>query len=439
MLSAICLVNYFESGRLPEDRAVLYRLCVEGLLHHWDQRRGIRSEFTLEEKLRTCRNVALAMQSQDRAEYPFEEVDMLFGETLGNSSRGRQLLEYIRFRTGLLLERRPRVFAFAHLTFQEYLAACAVYEGNQLGLDCRRLAVEHVDSRWKEVIALYCGLSTDETAREMLERLLAQPSTAQLAAVLAEAYLSTKPNLLQDSKLRKRVIERVAGLPSIGHLEGFSQHEVAPIANHVVGTMDYEEHLCEACFWLQIHPNYLNFSVLLKKLTDWRTLAPKPLSELLYLMHAFGPNDLLEIIAEECTKGLYMKPGPRFNRAEEYSTQAEIALLALNQRSLDPEVELLYKKALQVLATPGLNKHARIKLYLIFKSLDRFPLPSKNEDRAVWAEVVTRIAAIEREKAGTARDTNIEFLDRWVAALNMKPKQHPRNRSKSGKHKKHER
>lgn len=34
MLSAICLVNYFEGGQLPKDRAVLYKLCVEGLLHH---------------------------------------------------------------------------------------------------------------------------------------------------------------------------------------------------------------------------------------------------------------------------------------------------------------------------------------------------------------------------------------------------------------------
>ncbi len=60
MLSAICLVDYFEGGRLPQDRCLLYRLCVEGLLHHWDQRRGIHSEFGLGEKLarlprnRTC-------------------------------------------------------------------------------------------------------------------------------------------------------------------------------------------------------------------------------------------------------------------------------------------------------------------------------------------------------------------------------------------------
>src|SRR5260370_23864383 len=74
MLSAICLVNHFERGKLPEDRAVLYKLCVEGLLHHWDSQRGIHSEFTLEEKLRTCREVALAMQSDDRAEYEAARV-----------------------------------------------------------------------------------------------------------------------------------------------------------------------------------------------------------------------------------------------------------------------------------------------------------------------------------------------------------------------------
>jgi len=59
MLSAVCLVNYFERGRLPEDRALLYKLCVEGLLHHWDQRRGIQSAFGLDEKLRACRELAV--------------------------------------------------------------------------------------------------------------------------------------------------------------------------------------------------------------------------------------------------------------------------------------------------------------------------------------------------------------------------------------------
>ncbi len=116
MLSAICLVNYFEGGQLPKDRAVLYKLCVEGLLHHWDQRRGIYSDFSLDEKLRVCREVALAMQANDRAEYEADKVEEIFAAVLGDPARAEKLLEHIRYRTGLLLERRPGIFAFAHLT-----------------------------------------------------------------------------------------------------------------------------------------------------------------------------------------------------------------------------------------------------------------------------------------------------------------------------------
>ena len=86
MLSAICLVNYFEGGELPKDRALLYKLCVEGLLHHWDQRRGIHSEFALDEKLRVCREVALAMQADDLAEYGIDKVQALFADVLRDLS-----------------------------------------------------------------------------------------------------------------------------------------------------------------------------------------------------------------------------------------------------------------------------------------------------------------------------------------------------------------
>jgi predicted NACHT family NTPase len=92
MLSAICLVNYFEGGELPKDRAILYRLCVEGLLHHWDQRRGIRSEYSLEEKLRVSREVAIAMQKDDRAEYEAAKVLAIFTDVLKNNHRAKNSL-----------------------------------------------------------------------------------------------------------------------------------------------------------------------------------------------------------------------------------------------------------------------------------------------------------------------------------------------------------
>lgn len=209
MLSAICLVNYFEGGHLPQDRAVLYRLCVEGLLHNWDQRRGIHSVFSLDEKLRTCREVALAMQADDRAEYEADKVQSIFASILGDPGRAQQLLEHIRYRTGLLLERRPGIFAFAHLTFQEYLAAQAVHQGNQQAIDASTLVSGYADGRWNEVIALYCGLVPARAAHEVVEALLAQPETDFLPAVLADAYLAAGHDLAQDQHLRHAVLERI--------------------------------------------------------------------------------------------------------------------------------------------------------------------------------------------------------------------------------------
>ncbi len=185
MLSAICLVSYFEGGQLPNDRALLYKLCVEGLLHNWDQRRGIQSKYSLDQKLRVCREAALHMQADGLAEYPSDKIGVIFDLVLGKAEQAAELLEHVRYRTGLLLERRPKVFAFAHLTFQEYLAACAIHEGNKLSLDTGRLVKEYKDSRWREVIPLYCGVAPDPPVKALIEELLILPVRERILRFLS--------------------------------------------------------------------------------------------------------------------------------------------------------------------------------------------------------------------------------------------------------------
>ena len=212
MLSAICLVDYFEGGQLPQDRCLLYRLCVEGLLHHWDQRRGIHSEFGLAEKLRVCREVALAMQVEDRAECEADKVKEIFQQVFPQAGRADRLFEHIRQRTGLLVERRPEILAFAHLTFQEYLAAAAVLEGNLRGVRAEQLAEEHTDTRWSEVIALYCGLAPEVLGREMIARLLDQPDTIDLEYVLVNVFYSAVGTVREDKGFHRRVTQRIEKL-----------------------------------------------------------------------------------------------------------------------------------------------------------------------------------------------------------------------------------
>src|SRR6185369_3488297 len=389
MLSAICLVNYFEGGQLPRDRAVLYRLCVEGLLHHWDQRRGIHSEFTIEQKLRVCREVALAMQADDRAEYEAERISNLFMEVLRDTDQALKLLEHVRYRSGLLLERRPGVFAFAHLTFQEYLAARAIHEGNHLGLDSQRLVSEHADARWKEVIALYCGLAPSSSATAVIRGLVNQSNSDVLSSVLAEAYLSCGAEVQKDSDLRMRVLERIARAPvsSTGsELPRFPADEIVPIANRVVGCTELVAEVSEAYTWLADNRPQIQGDVLLERLKRWRDLNPFDVGELNSLLHQGGSDDVLQELSAEVA--MYESAGPKFPRRN-YNTQAEVADFGLQKRELgEPGVDATFLQTLRVIVRSSKVEQAPLRLIavMLFRNETRLP-----HDRSTWPEFASML------------------------------------------------
>ena len=335
MLSAICLVNFFEGGRLPEDRAVLYRLCVEGLLHNWDQRRGIHSDFTMEEKLRACRELALAMQADDRAECPDYLVRAVFTQALNGEQKGNQLLEHIRYRSGLLLERRPNIFAFAHLTFQEYLAARAVHEGNHRNVNVAELVREYADGRWDEVISLYCGLGSVLEARRAINLLLSAEGSRSLGGVLADAYISAGEKVAQDHVLRKKVITRVATAPSNFNqqgLERFPHDEAIQVANQAIGRIASRLSTSEAYWFLLQNGTEIDQPQFQRKLRSWRRLSAIGLSELISI--SFNRLVMIDNLQLQIPSECYSSPGPSFteeesHELESYTTQSEIAILAL--------------------------------------------------------------------------------------------------------------
>ena len=405
MLSAICLVNYFEGGQLPKDRAVLYRLCVEGLLHNWDQRRGILSEFSFDEKLRVTREVALQMQLRDRAEYEVEAVQEVFFSVLKDPERASSLLQHVRYRTGLLLERRPGVFAFAHLTFQEYLAARAVYEGNQAGISIERLIREHRDARWREVIALYCGLAPAPAARTVIEALINQPDVQ--AGLLADAYLSAGPELGQESKFRRKVMAAVAkaevgGWPDSQSIR-FPVEEFAPIANEALGHSARRN--VYAFSWLATHLTLIDWKSMVERFRSASSLHPDGAGGVNMLIHYRGSDRILAEVAQYSAS--YRLPGPR-----DYETQAEQALEALthNQTATGPGAQAAYTQALTVvLASP------RMGLRWLEVSA---PLPDMLpcEKLRLLFERLSQRARLELPKAELNEETSNRIL-KWLASL----------------------
>lgn len=424
MLSAICLANYFEGGTLPQDRALLYKLCVEGLLHHWDQRRGIRSEFGLAEKLRVCREVALAMQADDRAEYDTEQIRGLFANVLGDAARAAQLLEHVRYRTGLLLERRLGAFVFAHLTFQEYLAARAVHEGNRLDIDATRLAREHADGRWREVIALYCGLAPSVATREMIERLMTQPDTRELADVLTEAYLSTGPEVSQDQTLRRRVLECIALLPAGGGMGGtlarFPSEEITEIALQCIGRIESTFNVSNAYDWLLIHPHVLDEERLVQQLQGWRSMTPLQMCELIDILHHRGSDAVLAAMASDAA--MYAAPGPRFAHETNYGSQAEIAVFALSNRAIQsdaPGVFAAFLRILRVFSTLGIGVSRGYSALQHLIMQRRAHLLQQDAATPLLASLARQVAQrFALQEANTlGRKVCITALNTWAEAL----------------------
>ena len=91
----------------------------------------------------------------------------------------------------------------------------------------------------------------------MIEHLIAREDSLRLGKILAEAFLTSGSELVNEKELRNRVINRVARAPieepHFTALIRFPKNEVAPIANRQLGMIETDQKLSAAHFWLVDH------------------------------------------------------------------------------------------------------------------------------------------------------------------------------------------
>lgn len=183
LLTIIALVHRIEA-ELPHERVKLYEKCVSALVDTWEKVKKI--EIISKEKplfryrrrlleqlaywlhnqqdrdsdIRTIKLGTLRIQLADFLKgYPRLQLDEEMARQEANN-----FIYLARSRTGLLIEqgtdRGEEVYAFAHLTFQEYLAACDIRKRSiHLGVDAiwSEIKGQIHNQKWREVILLLLG------------------------------------------------------------------------------------------------------------------------------------------------------------------------------------------------------------------------------------------------------------------------------------------
>ncbi|MDX9993271.1 MAG: SUMF1/EgtB/PvdO family nonheme iron enzyme [Anaerolineales bacterium] len=168
LLTVIALVHRYRA-ELPERRSELYEEAVEVLLWHWDRAKGLDDEQNLGsvkldsgDRRSFLEPVAFWMHERNRREIELADLRALLFPRLKNMTGDDQrasratdnFLRVISERSGLLIERGMGIYGFAHLTFQEYLAARTL-AGREDMLEYTLKVLPN--PWWREVILLQAG------------------------------------------------------------------------------------------------------------------------------------------------------------------------------------------------------------------------------------------------------------------------------------------
>ncbi len=195
LILTILAALHHGQGVLPRRRAELYAKLVETLLESWEAAKfSARPGDFLDGTALEGReygwllgHLALEMQQNDLTVVPSwwltDHVQIFLREELGfeveqAKSECDRVIRYLGERSGLLMERGRGLYAFWHLTFQEYFVARAVLQEaatqpKRSLVDILRPFFHH--PRWTEVIPLVAAQLTPAQAPALLRAILDDP------------------------------------------------------------------------------------------------------------------------------------------------------------------------------------------------------------------------------------------------------------------------
>ena len=151
LLSMICLA-YKETLKIPKRRVEMYEEALDSLLQTWDASRIIqRDEFyknlSIGRKRQMFSRIAVDAFEKGKIFFTSRELSQSIEQYMKNlppddtehSVDGEKVLQAISAQHGILVERAKKIYAFAHLTFQELSNLIKSYQGKLRGAPVGRL------------------------------------------------------------------------------------------------------------------------------------------------------------------------------------------------------------------------------------------------------------------------------------------------------------
>jgi lipopolysaccharide/colanic/teichoic acid biosynthesis glycosyltransferase/energy-coupling factor transporter ATP-binding protein EcfA2 len=157
LLTMIVNVHYYRAGALPESRAELYDEICDVFLAKRDRVRNVRVDIPGPQKRAGLQVLAYEMMHRRITEAAAADaVSWISGPLIRMTSIDpMDFLKRIEQASGLLIENERGIYSFAHLTFQEYLAAEFIRDSGKAD----ELAANVSSPWWRETIRLYAAIS----------------------------------------------------------------------------------------------------------------------------------------------------------------------------------------------------------------------------------------------------------------------------------------
>lgn len=199
LLTMIAIVHRRGSA-LPGKRVELYKEICKVLLEKRQVAKNIDEKLTATQKQSLLQILAFDLMQSNTREFKFSDKKHLIQNQLkaiNNSGlEAKSFIQDISNISGLLVEKDVGIYEFAHLSFQEYLAAVEIKESKSEKILISKLG----QSWWSETIRLYAAQSN---ASNLILTILSMPNPS--VEIMALAYDFLVEGLIVDSNIRQQL------------------------------------------------------------------------------------------------------------------------------------------------------------------------------------------------------------------------------------------